>query len=69
MDGVRTTQEQLSANLLGEALNVPKLVKKCSNGLKSAVAAFSFLQVEYTMLQISPCYSTFLLRLDTLSIA
>ena len=27
-DGVRTTQEQLSANLLGAALNAPKLIKK-----------------------------------------
>ena len=39
------------------------------NGLKSAVAAFLFLQVEHTILQISPCYSPFFLRLNTLSIA
>ena len=37
-DGVRTTQEQLSAHPLGEAVNAPKLIKKRSNGLKSAVA-------------------------------
>ena len=39
MDVVRTTQEQLSAHPLGEALNAPKLIKKRSNWLKSAVAA------------------------------
>ena len=40
-----------------------------SNGLKSAVAAFSFFQIESHMLQISPCDSTFFLRLNTLSTA
>jgi len=39
MDGARTTQEQLSTYSLGEALNAPKLIKKCSTGLKSAVPA------------------------------
>ena len=43
-DGVRTTQEQLSTHPFGEALNAPKLIKKRSNGLKSTVAAFSFLR-------------------------
>jgi len=31
MDGARTTQEQLSAHPLDEALNAPKLIKKHSN--------------------------------------
>ena len=54
MDGVRTTQEQLSANTLGEALNAPKLIKKCSNWLKSAVAALLIFAGRInTMLQIS----------------
>ena len=69
MDGVRTTQEQLSTKPLGEALNAPKLIKKCSNGLKSAVAAFSFLRfwsdISNIMLQISSCYRPFFLRLNT----
>ena len=75
MGGVRTTQEPLSAHLLGhllgEALNAPELIEKRSNGLKSAVAAFSFLRfwndTNNTMLQISPCYRTFFLRLNPLS--
>jgi len=33
MDGDRTTQEQLSTNPLGGALNAPKPIKKCSSGL------------------------------------
>ena len=58
-DGVRTTQEQLPAHPFGEALNALKLIEKCSNGLKNTVAAFPFLQIEHTMLQINPCDSTF----------
>ena len=38
MDGVRTTQEQLSADLLGEALDAPRLIKKRSNWLKSTAS-------------------------------
>ena len=38
-DVVRTTQEQLSLHPLGEALNAPKPIEKCSNWLKSAVFA------------------------------
>ena len=44
-DGVRTTQEQLSIHPLGEALNAPKLIKKCSNWLKSALTHIQLLNL------------------------
>ena len=61
MDGARTTQEQLSTNPGMEHY-------RRSNGLKSAVATFSLLRCwrginNNTMLQISPCYSSFFLSL------